>query len=49
MLEVPRLRHIIVVDDKLDGGSVYPRGISVHSMSAVQRVGAQPENGTVCV
>ncbi|KAI7800817.1 long-chain-fatty-acid--CoA ligase 3a [Triplophysa rosa] len=46
LLEVPRLCHIIVVDDKLDGGSVYARGISVHSMSAVQRVGAQPENAS---
>uniref|UniRef100_A0A672NMJ5 long-chain-fatty-acid--CoA ligase n=1 Tax=Sinocyclocheilus grahami TaxID=75366 RepID=A0A672NMJ5_SINGR len=46
LLEVPRLRHIIVVDDKLKSGSEYPRGISVHSMAAVKRLGAHPENGT---
>uniref|UniRef100_A0A672NMI0 long-chain-fatty-acid--CoA ligase n=1 Tax=Sinocyclocheilus grahami TaxID=75366 RepID=A0A672NMI0_SINGR len=44
LLEVPRLRHIIVVDDKLKSGSEYPRGISVHSMAAVKRLGAHPEN-----
>ncbi|XP_051963445.1 fatty acid CoA ligase Acsl3-like [Xyrauchen texanus] len=44
LLEVPRLRHIIVVDNKLKADSEYPRGISVHSMAAVQRLGAQPEN-----
>uniref|UniRef100_A0A672KPS6 long-chain-fatty-acid--CoA ligase n=1 Tax=Sinocyclocheilus grahami TaxID=75366 RepID=A0A672KPS6_SINGR len=50
LLEVPRLQHIIVVDDKLKIGSEYPRGISVHSMAAVKRLGAHPENGTsVCV
>uniref|UniRef100_A0A8C2HK11 long-chain-fatty-acid--CoA ligase n=1 Tax=Cyprinus carpio TaxID=7962 RepID=A0A8C2HK11_CYPCA len=38
--------HIIVVDDKLKSGSEYPRGISVHSMAAVKRLGAHPENGT---
>uniref|UniRef100_A0A8C1VBQ9 long-chain-fatty-acid--CoA ligase n=1 Tax=Cyprinus carpio TaxID=7962 RepID=A0A8C1VBQ9_CYPCA len=46
LLEVPRLQHIIVVDDKLKSGSEYPRGISVHSMAAVKRLGAHPENGT---
>uniref|UniRef100_A0A9J7X849 long-chain-fatty-acid--CoA ligase n=1 Tax=Cyprinus carpio carpio TaxID=630221 RepID=A0A9J7X849_CYPCA len=38
------LQHIIVVDDKLKSGSEYPRGISVHSMAAVKRLGAHPEN-----
>ncbi|XP_051966236.1 fatty acid CoA ligase Acsl3-like [Xyrauchen texanus] len=46
LLKVPKLRHIIVVDDKLSGCSEYPRGISVHSMDAVQRLGAQPENAS---
>uniref|UniRef100_A0A673HQY5 long-chain-fatty-acid--CoA ligase n=1 Tax=Sinocyclocheilus rhinocerous TaxID=307959 RepID=A0A673HQY5_9TELE len=46
LLEVPRLRHIIVVDDKLKSGSEYPRGISVHSMAAVKRLGAHPENAS---
>uniref|UniRef100_A0A671M8D8 long-chain-fatty-acid--CoA ligase n=1 Tax=Sinocyclocheilus anshuiensis TaxID=1608454 RepID=A0A671M8D8_9TELE len=44
--EVPRLQHIIIVDDKLKSGSEYPRGISVHSMAAVKRLGDHPENGT---
>ncbi|XP_055053419.2 long-chain-fatty-acid--CoA ligase 3a [Misgurnus anguillicaudatus] len=46
LLEVPRLRHIIVVDDKFSVGSDFPRGITVHSMDAVQRLGAQPENAS---
>lgn len=46
LLEVPRLRHIIVVDDKFSVGSDFPRGITVHSMAAVQRLGAQPENAS---
>uniref|UniRef100_A0A8C1ZSF8 long-chain-fatty-acid--CoA ligase n=1 Tax=Cyprinus carpio TaxID=7962 RepID=A0A8C1ZSF8_CYPCA len=46
LLEVPRLQHIIIVDDKLKSGSEYPQGISVHSMAAVTRLGAHPENGT---
>ncbi|XP_058655791.1 long-chain-fatty-acid--CoA ligase 3a isoform X2 [Onychostoma macrolepis] len=46
LLDVPRLRHIIVVDDKLKSGSEYPRGISVHSMAAVKRLGAHPENAS---
>ncbi|KAI2656463.1 Long-chain-fatty-acid--CoA ligase 3 [Labeo rohita] len=45
-LKVPRLRHIIVVDDKLKIGSEYPRGISVHSMAAVKKLGAHPENAS---
>uniref|UniRef100_A0A8C1ZSH9 long-chain-fatty-acid--CoA ligase n=1 Tax=Cyprinus carpio TaxID=7962 RepID=A0A8C1ZSH9_CYPCA len=43
LLEVPRLQHIIIVDDKLKSGSEYPQGISVHSMAAVTRLGARVE------
>uniref|UniRef100_A0A667ZLX5 long-chain-fatty-acid--CoA ligase n=1 Tax=Myripristis murdjan TaxID=586833 RepID=A0A667ZLX5_9TELE len=43
--EVPRLQHIIVVDNTPTTWLGYPRGISVHNMSAVQELGAKPENG----
>ncbi|KAL7825063.1 hypothetical protein AOLI_G00322700 [Acnodon oligacanthus] len=42
--EVPRLQHIIVVDDKPTSWQDYPRGISVHSIAAIQALGAKPEN-----
>ncbi|XP_067102448.1 long-chain-fatty-acid--CoA ligase 3a [Osmerus mordax] len=44
LLEVPRLRHIIVVDDTPTKWPGYPRGISVHNMAAVQELGTEPEN-----
>ncbi|XP_030634631.1 long-chain-fatty-acid--CoA ligase 3a [Chanos chanos] len=48
LVEVPRLRHIVVVDDR--GRSPKdrsPPGITVHSMSSVEELGAKPDN--VCV
>ncbi|XP_056329817.1 long-chain-fatty-acid--CoA ligase 3a isoform X1 [Danio aesculapii] len=45
-IEVPRLRHVIVVDDKLSSSSEYPRGISVHSMASVKELGTRPENAS---
>ncbi|XP_076000542.1 long-chain-fatty-acid--CoA ligase 3a isoform X2 [Genypterus blacodes] len=42
--EVPRLQHVIVVDNISTTLPGYPRGISVHSMTAVQELGAQPKN-----
>uniref|UniRef100_A0A6Q2ZI55 long-chain-fatty-acid--CoA ligase n=1 Tax=Esox lucius TaxID=8010 RepID=A0A6Q2ZI55_ESOLU len=45
LLEVPRLQHIIVVDDVPTTWPGYPRGISVHNMAAVQELGTKPENG----
>ena len=45
LLEVPRLRHIIVVDDTPTKWPGYPRGITVHNMAAVQELGTKPENG----
>uniref|UniRef100_A0A3B4ZCR3 long-chain-fatty-acid--CoA ligase n=1 Tax=Seriola lalandi dorsalis TaxID=1841481 RepID=A0A3B4ZCR3_SERLL len=45
LIEVPRLQHIIVVDDTPTSWPGYPRGISVHNMAAVQKLGARPENG----
>uniref|UniRef100_A0AAY5KXK1 long-chain-fatty-acid--CoA ligase n=1 Tax=Esox lucius TaxID=8010 RepID=A0AAY5KXK1_ESOLU len=44
LLEVPRLQHIIVVDDVPTTWPGYPRGISVHNMAAVQELGTKPEN-----
>uniref|UniRef100_A0A4W6C4T6 long-chain-fatty-acid--CoA ligase n=1 Tax=Lates calcarifer TaxID=8187 RepID=A0A4W6C4T6_LATCA len=43
--EVPRLQHIIVVDDTPTSWPGYPHGITVHNMAAVQKLGAKPENG----
>ncbi|XP_070685559.1 long-chain-fatty-acid--CoA ligase 3a isoform X2 [Pempheris klunzingeri] len=44
LIEVPRLQHIIVVDNTPTSWPGYPRGISVHNMAAVQNLGARPEN-----
>ncbi|XP_033833156.1 fatty acid CoA ligase Acsl3-like [Periophthalmus magnuspinnatus] len=46
LIEVPRLQHIIVVDDSPSSWPGYPRGISVHNMAAVQKLGAKPENAS---
>uniref|UniRef100_A0AAZ3SR36 long-chain-fatty-acid--CoA ligase n=1 Tax=Oncorhynchus tshawytscha TaxID=74940 RepID=A0AAZ3SR36_ONCTS len=45
LLEVPRLQHIIVVDDTPTEWPGYPRGISVHNMANVQGLRTKPENG----
>uniref|UniRef100_A0A8C7MIN5 long-chain-fatty-acid--CoA ligase n=1 Tax=Oncorhynchus kisutch TaxID=8019 RepID=A0A8C7MIN5_ONCKI len=44
LLEVPRLQHIIVVDDTPTEWHGYPRGISVHNMATVQGLRTKPEN-----
>ncbi|XP_078064966.1 long-chain-fatty-acid--CoA ligase 3a isoform X1 [Mustelus asterias] len=44
LLNVPKLQHIIIVDDKPTAWSEYPRGIMVHNMAAVEALGAKPEN-----
>ncbi|XP_068562367.1 long-chain-fatty-acid--CoA ligase 3a [Cebidichthys violaceus] len=44
LIEVPRLQHIIVVDNTPTSWPGYPRGISVHNMAAVQKLGARPDN-----
>ncbi|XP_064194367.1 long-chain-fatty-acid--CoA ligase 3b [Anguilla rostrata] len=44
LFEVPRLQHIIVVDDKPTSWPGFPRGIMVHNMASVQELGAKPEN-----
>ncbi|XP_076139104.1 long-chain-fatty-acid--CoA ligase 3a isoform X2 [Alosa pseudoharengus] len=44
--EVPRLQHIVVVEDKPRSWPDYPQGIRVHSMAAVQERGAKPDNAS---
>uniref|UniRef100_A0A673A304 long-chain-fatty-acid--CoA ligase n=1 Tax=Sphaeramia orbicularis TaxID=375764 RepID=A0A673A304_9TELE len=44
LIEVPRLQYIIVVDNTPTSWPGYPRGISVHNMAAVQKLGIRPEN-----
>ncbi|KTF94959.1 hypothetical protein cypCar_00021113 [Cyprinus carpio] len=44
LMDVPRLKHIIVVDKKPKSLPDLPRGIMVHNMAAVQELGAKPEN-----
>nr|QFF91488.1 long-chain acyl-CoA synthetase isoform 2 [Potamotrygon motoro] len=44
LLNVPKLQHIIIVDDKPTAWADYPRGIMVHNMAAVEVLGAKPEN-----
>ncbi|XP_068440657.1 long-chain-fatty-acid--CoA ligase 3a [Clinocottus analis] len=44
LYEVPRLQHIIVMDNTPTSWPGYPRGISVHNTAAVQKLGARPEN-----
>ncbi|KAJ0063648.1 hypothetical protein NL108_004774 [Boleophthalmus pectinirostris] len=46
LIEVPRLQHIIVVDDYPSSWPGFPRGVSVHNMEAVQKLGAKPENAS---
>lgn len=44
-MDVPRLKHIILVDIKTTSWPDLPRGILVHNMGAVQELGAKTENG----
>ncbi|KAM4566149.1 long-chain-fatty-acid--CoA ligase 3a isoform 1-T1 [Odontesthes bonariensis] len=46
LAEVPRLQHIIVVDNTATTWSGSQRGISIHSMAAVQNLGTRTGNGT---
>lgn len=43
-MDVPRLKHIIVVEKKRTSWPDLPRGIMVHNMAAVQELGSKPEN-----
>uniref|UniRef100_A0A8C1IYM5 long-chain-fatty-acid--CoA ligase n=1 Tax=Cyprinus carpio TaxID=7962 RepID=A0A8C1IYM5_CYPCA len=44
LMDVPRLKHIILVDKKPTSWPDLPRGIMVHNMAAVQELGSKPEN-----
>ncbi|XP_073342773.1 long-chain-fatty-acid--CoA ligase 4 [Pagrus major] len=41
---IPKLKHVIYVDQKKVSTEGYPAGLSIHSMQAVQELGALPEN-----
>lgn len=45
LIEVPRLQHIIVVDNSTKLWPDLPHGISIHNMAEVQEMGVQPDNG----
>ncbi|KAG7464958.1 hypothetical protein MATL_G00171120 [Megalops atlanticus] len=45
--EIRNLKHIIYVDKKGFNKTGYPEGLQIHSMQAVQELGAQPENMSV--
>ena len=42
---VPRLRHIITVDGKPPAWAEFPKGVIVHTMAAVQALGAKASVG----
>lgn len=44
LMDVPRLKHIILVDQKRTSWPDLPRGIMVQNMAAVQELGSKPEN-----
>lgn len=44
LTQIPKLKHVIYVDQKKVSTEGYPDGLSVHSMQAVQELGRRPEN-----
>lgn len=42
--QIPKLKHVIYVDQKKINTEGYPAGLSIHSMQAVQELGNLPEN-----
>lgn len=42
--QIPKLKHVICVDQKKVSTEGYPAGLSIHSMEAVRELGALPEN-----
>ncbi|XP_053179890.1 long-chain-fatty-acid--CoA ligase 4 [Scomber japonicus] len=42
--QIPKLKHVIYVDQKKVTAEGYPAGLSLHSMEAVRELGALPEN-----
>lgn len=46
--EVPKLQHIIVVDNTPTTWPTYSASINIHNMAAVQKLGARQENSKWC-
>lgn len=44
LLQVPKLRHVVYVDQKRVNREGYPAGLSIHSMQDIQELGMLPEN-----
>lgn len=44
LTQIPKLKHVIYVDQKKVSTEGYPDGLSIHSMQAVQELGQRPEN-----
>uniref|UniRef100_A0A665UMJ3 long-chain-fatty-acid--CoA ligase n=1 Tax=Echeneis naucrates TaxID=173247 RepID=A0A665UMJ3_ECHNA len=47
--QIPKLKHLIFVDQKKVITEGYAAGLSIHSMQAVRELGALPENSTAIV
>ncbi|NXU63738.1 ACSL4 ligase, partial [Horornis vulcanius] len=45
--QVSCLKHIIYVDKKAVNKSEYPENVEIHSMQAVEELGAKPENSSI--
>ncbi|NWI41281.1 ACSL4 ligase, partial [Picathartes gymnocephalus] len=45
--QVSCLKHIIYVDKKTVNKSEYPENVEIHSMQAVEELGAKPENSSI--
>ena len=41
--EIPKLKHIIYVDQKMVSTEGFPAGLTMHSMQSVRQLGARPE------
>ncbi|XP_055783977.1 long-chain-fatty-acid--CoA ligase 4-like [Salvelinus fontinalis] len=42
--QIPKLKHIISVDQRRVSTEGYPPGLAIHSMASVQELGSQPDN-----
>uniref|UniRef100_A0A673BVP4 long-chain-fatty-acid--CoA ligase n=1 Tax=Sphaeramia orbicularis TaxID=375764 RepID=A0A673BVP4_9TELE len=47
--QIPKLKHVIYVDQKKVSAEGYPAGLSLYSMEAVRELGARPENSVPIV
>lgn len=43
--QIPKLKHVIYVDQKKVSTEGFPAGLSIHSMQAVRELGTLPDNG----